>query len=126
MRFMIMVLPNLNESSAPDPRAGAELSAPALAQYNRTLQSAGVLLALDGLYPPATGARISRAAGRVSVKNGPCGEAGEGLRRYWTIQVRSREEAIEWARRAPMSDDEVIDVRQIREVSEFPGDDPAE
>jgi hypothetical protein len=126
MRFMIMVLPNAKESSVPDPGADAELSLRTLAQYNRTLQSAGVLLALDGLYPPATGARISRAGGRVSVRNGPFGEPAEGLRRYWTIQVRSREEAIEWARRAPMSDDEVIDVRQIREVSEFPGDDSTE
>jgi hypothetical protein len=102
MRFMIMV------SAAPD-------AVPRL-RYNEALQRAGVLLALDELFPPSTGARISYAGGKATVTDGPFAEASEGIGGYWIIQVRSREEAIEWAKRAPMSDNEVIEVRQIQEA----------
>jgi hypothetical protein len=91
-------------------------------EYNKALQKAGVLLALDGLFPPSTGARISYADGKATVTDGPFAEAKEVIGGYWIIQVRSREEAIEWARRAPMSNSEVIEVRQIHEMHDFPED----
>lgn len=117
MRFMMMVIPKGYESAAPDVVPSAEMM-----EYNKALQKAGVLLALDGLFPPSTGARISYKDGKPTVTDGPFPEAKEVIGGYWIIQVRSREEAIEWARRAPMSNNEVIEVRQIQEMSDFPED----
>jgi hypothetical protein len=72
-------------------------------KYNAELQNAGILLALDGLDSPSSGARITYAGGKPTVKDGPFPEAKEVLGGYWIIDVRSRDEAIEWAKRAPMS-----------------------
>ena len=121
MRFMMMVMPNGYESAGPDAVPTSEAVAKMM-EYNKALQKAGVLLALDGLFPPSTGARVSYVDGKATVTDGPFVEAKEVIGGYWIIQVRSREEAIEWARRAPMSNNEVIDVRQIREMSDFPED----
>ena len=121
MRFMIMVIPKGYESAAPDTVSSAEAVAK-MTGYNKALQRAGVLLALDGLFPPSTGARISYTDGKATVTDGPFAEAKEVIGAYWIIQVRSREEAIEWAKRAPMSDNQVIEVRQIHEMSDFPED----
>jgi hypothetical protein len=123
MRFMMMVIPRGYESAAPDTVPSAE-AAPKMTEYNKALQRAGVLLAVDGLFPPSTGARISYTDGKATVTDGvtdgPFAEAKEVIGAYWIIQVRSREEAIEWAKRAPMSDNEVIEVRQIHEMPDFP------
>lgn len=118
MRFMMMVI---CESAAPDAVPTAKVVAKMM-EYKKTLQKAGVLLALDGLFPPSTGTRISYADGKATVIDGPFGEAKEVIDGYWIIQVRSREEAIEWAKRAPMSNSEVIEVRQIHELPDFPDD----
>jgi hypothetical protein len=80
------------------------------------------LLALDGLHPPSMGARVSFAGGKPQVTDGPFAEAKEVLGGYWMIQVKSREEAIEWATRCPASGNEVIEVRQVQDVSDFPAD----
>ena len=112
MRFMMMAI------SAPA-SPGAVPTAEAVAktmEFNKTLQKAGVLLALDSLMPPLTGARISYADGKPTVTDGPFAETKEVINGFWIIQVRSREEAIEWARRAPMSNNGVIEVRQIHEM----------
>ena len=118
MRFMMMVI---HESAAPEAVPTAEAVAK-MTEYNKALQKAGVLLALDGLFPPSTGARITYADGKPNVTHGPFAETKEVIGGYWIIQVRSREEAIEWARRAPMSNNEAIEVRQIHELSDFPDD----
>ena len=94
----------------------------AMMKYNEALQKAGVLLTLDGLHPPSTGARVSFAGGKPKVTDGPFAEAKEVLGGYWMIQVKSKEEAIEWASRCPASDNEVIEVRQVQEFSDFPLD----
>ncbi len=112
MRFMMMVI---YESAAPDAVPTAKM-----VEYNKALQKAGVLLALDSLFPPSTGARISYAGGKPTVTDGPFAETKEVIGGYWIIQVRSREEAIEWAKRAPMSNNEVIEVRRIHEMPDFP------
>jgi len=91
-------------------------------KYNESLQKAGVLLALDGLHPPSMGARISFSGGKPRVTDGPFAEAKEVLGGYWMIQVKSKEEAVEWAKRCPASDNEVIEVRQVQEFSDFPAD----
>ena len=121
MRFMMMVIPKGYETAAPDAVPTAEAVAKMM-EYNKTLHKAGILLALDGLYPPSTGARISYAGGKATVTDGPFAEAKEVIGGYWIIQVRSREEAIEWAKRAPMSENEVIEVRRIYEIPDFPKD----
>jgi hypothetical protein len=121
MRFMMIVIPKGYESATPDAVPSAEAVVKMMA-FNKSLQQAGVLLALDGLLPPSTGARISFSDGKATVTDGPFPEAKEVIGGYWIIQVRSREEAIEWARRAPMSSNEIIEVRQIHEMADFSED----
>jgi hypothetical protein len=81
-----------------------------------------VLLALDGLHPPSMGARVTFPAGKPKVTDGPFAEAKEVLGGYWMIQVKSREEAIEWAKRCPASENETIEIRQVQEMADFPPD----
>ena len=121
MRFMMIVIPKGYESAAPDAVPSAE-AVRKMMDYNRSLQQAGVLLALDGLLPPSTGARVSFSDGKAMVTDGPFAEAKEVIGGYWIIQVRSREEAVEWAKRAPMANNEIIEVRQIHEMGDFPKD----
>jgi hypothetical protein len=118
MRFMMMVV---CECAAPAAVRGAEGVAKMM-QYNKALQQAGVLLANDCLFPPSTAARISYADGKPTVTDGPFPEIKELISGYWIVQARSREEAIEWARRAPMSNNELIEVRQIQELPDFSED----
>jgi hypothetical protein len=121
MRFMMVVIPKGYETAAADAAPGAEVVA-RMMEYNRSLQKAGILLGLDGLLPPSTGARVSYSDGKATVTDGPFAEEGkEAIGGYWIIQVRSREEAIEWARRAPMANGEIIEVRQIYERDDFRG-----
>jgi hypothetical protein len=121
MRFMMLVIPKGYESAKPDAMPDAEQVA-AMMKYNESLASAGVLLSLDGLQPPSAGARVSFAGGKPKVIDGPFAEAKECVGGYWMIQVKSREEAIEWAKRAPMSDNEMIEVRGVHEMEDFPAD----
>jgi hypothetical protein len=121
MRFMVMAIPEGSGSATPTGAPSAEAVA-RMAEYNRSLQQAGVLLALDGLFPPSTGARITYTDGTPTVSDGPWTPSSDAIGGYWILQVRSREEAIEWARRAPMAANAVIEVRQIRELSDGPDD----
>jgi|SRR5450631_207915 len=121
MRFMMIVIPKGYEKVAPDAVPDGEACA-RMMEYNKSLQKAGVLLALDGLFPPSAGARVSYTDGKATVTDGPFAEAKEVVGGYWIIEVRSREEAIEWAKRAPMSNSEIIEVRQIHEMSDFPAE----
>ena len=121
MRFMLLVIPKGYETAAPDAVPDAK-AVERMMQYNEDLAKAGVLLALDGLHPPSSGARVSYKGGKPSVKDGPFAESKECVGGYWMIQVKSREEAIEWAKRAPMGDNEIIEVRQVQEMSDFPPD----
>jgi hypothetical protein len=99
----------------------AELVA-AMTKYNQALRDAGVLLALDGLHPSQKGARVSFSAGKATVTDGPFAEAKELVGGYWMIQVKSKEEAVAWARRCPAPDGDVIEVRQVQEMEDFPAD----
>jgi hypothetical protein len=121
MRFMMLMIPKGYEQAAPGTMPDAKAVA-AMMQFNESLQKAGVLLALDGLHPPSMGARVSFSGGKPTVTNGPFAEAKEVLGGYWMIEVASKEEAIEWATRCPASDNEVIEVRQVQEFSDFPAD----
>jgi hypothetical protein len=127
MRFMFFIIPNISES---DWMPSAEAVA-AMGKYNDELSKAGVLLALDGLHPTSRGARISGAGGKVTVTDGPFTEAKEIIGGYWLVDVSSKEEAIEWARRCPAVQGPatidgydgpvpVIEIRQVFEPSDFP------
>ena len=121
MRFMMLMIPKGYEKAAPDTVPDAK-AVEAMMKYNESLQKAGVLLALDGLHPPSTGARVSFPGGRPKVTDGPFAEAKEVIGGYWMIQVKSKGEAIEWAKRCPAGENEVIEIRQVQEMSDFPAD----
>jgi hypothetical protein len=120
MRFMMIMIPNIPELKSdadwtPDPEAVSAMS-----KYNEELRQAGVLLSLDGLAPPAKGARVSFAGGKPKVTDGPFIETKEVVGGYWMIDVPSKEAAVEWATRCPAGEHEVIEVRQVFEMSDFP------
>jgi hypothetical protein len=121
MRFMMLMIPKGYEKAAPGTMPDAKAVA-AMMKYNESLQKAGVLLALDGLQPPSMGARVTFSGGKPTVTDGPFAEAKEVLGGYWMIQVKSKEEAIEWAKRCPGSDNEVIEIRQVHEMADFPAE----
>ena len=119
MRFMMLMIPKGYETAKPGTLPDLK-AIERMRKYNESLGEAGVLLALDGLHPPSTGARVSFAGGKPRVTDGPFSEAKETVGGFWMIDVKSREEAIEWARRIPGSENEVVEVRQVMEISDFP------
>jgi hypothetical protein len=121
MRFMLLMIPKGYESAEPGAVPDAE-AVSAMMKYNESLQKAGILLALDGLHPPSMGARVSFPGGKATVTDGPFAEAKEVLGGYWMIQVKSKDEAIAWASRCPGGENEIIEVRQVQEMSDFPED----
>jgi hypothetical protein len=121
MRFMMLMIPGGYETAAPGTVPSAEAVA-AMMKYNEALKEAGVLITLDGLHPPSTGARVSFTGGKPVVTDGPFAESKEVLGGYWMIEVASREEAIAWAKRCPASSNEIIEIRQVQEMSDFPPD----
>ena len=119
MRFMMLMIPRGYDQAAPGTMPEPE-AVRRMMVYNRELQHAGVLLGCDGLHPPSMGARISFAEGKGRVVDGPFAEAREVLGGYWMIEVGSLAEAIEWARRCPAGANEIIEVRQVQELADFP------
>ena len=120
MRFMMMVKANKDSEAGIMPKE--ELLA-AMAKYNEELVKAGVLLDATGLQPSSKGARIKFSGGKRTVVDGPFTETKELIAGYWLIQVKSREEAIEWAKRAPAPFGEgqegEIEIRQLFELEDF-------
>jgi hypothetical protein len=121
MRFMMLMIPKGYEKAAPGTVPEAKAVDPMM-KYNEELRKAGVLLALDGLHPPSTGARVTFPGGKPKVTDGPFAEAKEVLGGYWVIDVKSKEEAIEWAKRCPGDENATIEIRQVFELSDFPED----
>jgi len=120
MRFMMLMIPKGYEKAAPGTMPDAKAVA-AMMKYNESLQKAGVLLALDGLQPPSMGARVTFSGGKPTVTDGPFAEAKEVLGGYWMIQVKSKEEAIEWVKRCPnpFRGESEIEIRQVFEAEDF-------
>jgi hypothetical protein len=112
MRFMMIMKPNISEADW-EPSAERVEAVAAMSKYNDELTKAGVLLALDGLQPPAKGARVSFSGGKASVTDGPFTEAKELIGGYWMIEAKSKDEAVQWASRCPAADGDVIEVRQV-------------
>ena len=115
MRFMIIVKANK------DSEAGVLPSQELLTQmmkYNEELVKAGVMVSGDGLHASSKGARVKFAGGKTTVTDGPFAETKELIAGYWIFQVKSKQEAIDWVRRAPMEDTE-LEIRQIFEAEDF-------
>ena len=131
MRFMLLMIPRVYQP-------GAELTADelvgiptadqvaAMMKFNEDLQKGGHLVALDGLHPLAKGARIAFKGGKPIVTDGPFAETKEVLGGYWMLQFASKEEAVEWAARCPAADGDVLELRQVQEMADFPADVQAE
>jgi hypothetical protein len=121
MRFMIMVKATAQSETGQMP--DDETLMAAMASYHEELAKAGVLLDATGLQPSSRGWRVRYAAGRRTVVDGPFAETKELIAGYTLIQVRSREEALEWSRRfpAPFGEraDGEIEVRQLFELEDF-------
>ena len=119
MRFMMLMYPGAKAETGalPDKEVFA-----AMMKYNEELTKAGVLLALDGLQPSSKGARVRVSGGKRTVVDGPFTEAKELIGGYWMIQVRSREEAVEWASRVPLAEGEQVELRQVFEMTDFPAE----
>ena len=122
MRFMMLMYPGI-KAEVPVP---SEKDISAMMKFNEELTKSGALLSLDGLHPTAAGARVRYQGGKPTVTDGPFTEAKEVVGGYWMIQVKSKEEAIEWAKKVPAGDGEMVEIRRVFEMSEFdidPGSD---
>jgi hypothetical protein len=118
MRFMMLVIPKGYETAPDDAMPDAE-TVGAMDRYNNELLKAGVVLAMDGLHPPSTGVRVTFPGGKPVVRDGPFAEAKEVLGGYWMIDVKSKAEAIKWAKKCPGGDDMTIEIRQVQEWEDF-------
>jgi hypothetical protein len=114
---MLFMIPSVYQPDAPPAEAVARTM-----MFNEALVQAGTLIALDGLHPRARGARVARVGGKPNVTDGPFTEAEDVIGGYGMIQANSTEAAVEWARRCPASDGEVIEVREVFERVDFPPD----
>jgi hypothetical protein len=121
MRFMMLMIPKGYESAKPGTMPEAK-AVEAMMKYNTSLQEAGVLLSCEGLHPPSVGSRVRFAKGKPTVTDGPFTEAKEVLGGFWIIKVASKAEAIDWASKCPAGDNEIIEIRQIQEMEDFPAD----
>ncbi len=120
MRFMVIVKADKNSESGvlPDEKILTEMG-----KFNEELVKAGVMLAGEGLHPSSKGVRVKFDGAKRTVIDGPFTEAKELIAGFWLWQVRSREEAIEWLKRAPFDQTEV-EIRQVYETAEFAPSDP--
>jgi hypothetical protein len=121
MRFMMLMIPRGYEAAAPGTMPPAEAVA-AMMKYNAALKEARVLITLDGLHPPSMGARVSFEGGKPIVTDGPFTESKEVIGGYWMIESNSLAEAIAWAKKCPASNNEIIEIRQVQEMGDFPAD----
>jgi hypothetical protein len=116
-RFMLLMIPNLSDEEYESGPTAED--AAAMNTFNESLTQAGVLLALDGLHPASKGARVTTSGGKKTVTDGPFTEAKELVGGYWVIDVKSKDEAVEWATRCPLDEGDTIEVRQVAELSDF-------
>ena len=120
MRFMMIMLPAVYAGPT-DPGFVPPVDAvEKMDKYNAALAQAGVLLSLEGLMAPDKGARVRYKGGKPTVTDGPFTESKEVVGGYWMIQVKSRDEAIEWARRVPAAEGDIVELRQVWELADFP------
>src|SRR6266513_1508291 len=116
MRFMVIVKANKDSEAGVMP--STEILA-AMGKYNEELAKAGVMLAGEGLHPSSKGARVKFSGGKRTVTDGPLPETKELIAGYWLWQVKSKDEAIEWLKRAPFDGGTEIELRQVFEAADF-------
>jgi hypothetical protein len=121
MRFMVLVPANEQSESGALPD-GQMLAA--MGKFNEEMVKAGVMLAGEGLAPTSKGARIKFSGSKTTVIDGPFTESKELIAGYWLIQVKSKEEAIEWMKRAPFGEGVVLELRLVHEIEDFAPSDP--
>jgi hypothetical protein len=116
MRFLALIYPGgwAESGAPPDEQSIARMMA-----FNESLGHKGALLALDGLYPSAKGARIAYGNGTPTVTDGPFAESKEVVGGYWIIKADSKEQAVEWFKSCPASDGDRIELRQIYDVEDY-------
>ncbi len=118
MRFMMLMYhPQADSGVMPTPKQMENMI-----RYNGELGKAGVLLALDGLQPTSKGARVTFEGGKPRVLDGPFTEAKEVVGGFWIIQTKSKEEAVEWARRCPIEVEAYIEIRPLFELADLDGE----
>jgi hypothetical protein len=116
MRFMVIVKADKNSEAGvlPDKKILTDMG-----NYNEQLVKAGVMLAGEGLHPSSKGARVKFSDGKQTVIDGPFTESKELIAGFWLWQVKSKDEAIEWLKRAPFGGGAEIEVRQVFEADDF-------
>jgi hypothetical protein len=117
MRFMMIVKASKESEAGVLP--SKELVA-AMGKFNEEMIKTGVLLSGEGLHPSSKGARVAYSGQKRTVTEGPFSQTGELIAGFWVINVKSRQEAMEWVSRVPFTNGEVVEVRQIFETSDFP------
>lgn len=122
MRCMMLMIPQVYAGPTEPNFAPPADAVEKMTKYNEQLAKAGVLLSLDGLHPPDKGARVRFDGARPRVQDGPFTESKEIVGGFWMIQVKSLEEAIEWAKRIPAAAGDVVEVRQVFDLADFPAD----
>ena len=118
MRFMMLVIPKAYENAEPGVMPDPKM-VEAMTKYNESLEKAGIMISGEGLHPPSMGARVVFSGGKPTVSAGPFPESKETLGGFWMIRVKSLEEAVVWASRAPMADGDTLEIRQVQEEYEF-------
>ena len=116
MKFMILVKADKNSEAGlmPDEKLLTEMG-----KYNEELAKAGIMLAGEGLHPTSKGARVKFAGGTHTVTNGPFHESKDLIAGFWIWRVKSKDEAIEWVKRAPFGEGAEIEIRQVHEAEDF-------
>ena len=116
MRFIVMVKATKKSEAGvmPSEKLLAEMG-----KFNEELVKAGIMLAGEGLQPSSKGARVRFSGSKRTVIDGPFAETKELVAGFWLIQVKSKDEAIEWVKRVPFADGEVLEIRQVFEVEDF-------
>ena len=123
MRFMMIVKANEDSERGRMPTS-EELAV--MGRYNEQLINAGVLLAMEGLHASSSGVRVRKEGGKLVVKDGPFAETKELVAGFWLIDVKSRDEALEWVKRIPFGEGMEVELRKVHEVSDFPVDSVSE
>lgn len=116
MKFMILVKADKKSEAGalPDEKLLTEMG-----KYNEELARSGIMLAAEGLHPTSKGARVTFSGGKQTVTNGPFPEFKDLIAGFWIWQVKSKDEAIEWIKRAPFSEGAEIEIRQVHEAEDF-------
>ena len=126
MRFMMFMIPDVYQGEK-GKKLPANFAPPAdavqqMMKFNEDLAKAGALISLDGLHPIEKGARVKFSKGKATVTDGPYIESKEVFGGYWLVQFKSKEEALQWAKRVPAADGDVIEIRQVFDMTDFPAD----